>query len=308
MDRGRLLMSERILAVHPGALGDVVLLGRLLERLEGEVTLVAGGEKAKLLEALGVAGRGLEFQSLAMEELFVEDLPETSRLAGQLGGPYDRLISAFAAGDLRAEGRLIALSGAGQGAFVPIRPEEGFDGHLLDLWSDLLGLPDVDQDAPAWEIPEQGQAQAMRLWGPGRIVIAPGSGGTFKCWPLERFEAVAEALQGRGDKPLFLLGPVELDTWPPKLVERLRRHWDLAGPVELMDLAALLSVSQGYIGNDSGVSHLAGAVGAATVAIFSPTRPEHFRPVGPRVRIVEGTTLESIEVDQVLEALDAFRH
>ncbi len=301
-------MAERILAIHPGALGDVVLLGRLLERLEGQVTIVAGGQKAGLLDALGVVARGMDFQSLAMEELFVEDLAvETSTLVEQIQGPYDRLISVFATGNRRAEGRLIALSGAGQGAFVPIRPEEGFEGHLLDLWSDLLGLGVADLDAPAWEIAEESQARACRRWGRGRVVVAPGSGGKSKCWPLERFEAMAEVLESRGRKPLFLLGPVELDTWGAKILERLRRRWEVIGPMELTALAALLSVSGGYIGNDSGVSHLAGAVGAPTTAIFSPTRPEHFRPVGPRVRTVTGPRLESIEVEQVLEALDAFR-
>jgi ADP-heptose:LPS heptosyltransferase len=54
----------------------------------------------------------------------------------------------------------------------------------------------------------------------------------------------------------------------------------------LQDLAARLAGCRAYLGNDSGVSHLAGLCGARTVALFGPTNPDVWRPIGPRVHVV----------------------
>ena len=73
----------------------------------------------------------------------------------------------------------------------------------------------------------------------------------------------------------------------------------------LQALAATLATSRLFIGNDSGVSHLAGAVGAATVTLFGPTRGEVWGPDGPRVQVVRASSgaLDDIPVRAVLDAL-----
>ena len=54
-----------------------------------------------------------------------------------------------------------------------------------------------------------------------------------------------------------------------------------------------------YVGNDSGPTHLAAAVGAATVALFGPSRQDHFAPIGPNVRIVQAEKLDELSVEKV---------
>jgi len=116
------------------------------------------------------------------------------------------------------------------------------------------------------------------------VAVHPGSGGRRKCWPARRFAELA----GRLDAPVLLIeGPADADacreffqTVPPSCP--VLRGTDLPLP----RLAAFLMESRGYIGNDSGVSHLAAALGAPTVAVFGPTDPAVWAPLGPRVAAV----------------------
>ena len=70
----------------------------------------------------------------------------------------------------------------------------------------------------------------------------------------------------------------------------------------LWDLACWLRSARIYIGNDSGITHLAAALGTPVVAIFGPSDPNLWAPRGEHVRIVAGT-LEHIDIDQVWAAV-----
>ena len=108
------------------------------------------------------------------------------------------------------------------------------------------------------------------------VLILPGSGSKAKNWPAENFVSLATILTPR-IRPLVILGPAESGLEP---------LFDAAGiPVisrlELAEVAALARLSRGFIGNDSGVSHLAAAAGTPGVVIFGPTDPQRWRPLGP---------------------------
>ncbi|MDY6914254.1 MAG: glycosyltransferase family 9 protein [Planctomycetota bacterium] len=297
--------ESTILAVHPGALGDVILFGRLLSMLKGPVRLVAGREKAELLVALGVVRPALGFESLPMEELFT-DLPLAAcRLPGLLGR-CDRLVSCFPAGDRNAELRLAAMCAAKDAAFLPTRPPEGFSGHLLELWCDLLGVEFVPPASP-WRLPDAAIKGANRELkrigvdaGSRCLVIHPGAGAKEKCWPLERFLELARNV---ARAVVFILGPAESDRWSAETIESVRRVFPLLLQPSLTVLAGVLAGAGAYVGNDSGVSHLAGAVGTPTVAMFGPSRPENFAPVGPNVKVLAARSVTGISTKQVLQAL-----
>lgn len=119
-------------------------------------------------------------------------------------------------------------------------------------------------------------------------VIYPSSGSAKKNWPLVRFRELAARM------PI----PVRWCAGPQD---------DLEGAVRidnLYDLGGWIRSARIYIGNDSGITHLAAAAGAPVVAIFGPTDPVVWAPRGKRVRIVSGK-LEEITVDDVLEAVCA---
>ncbi len=113
------------------------------------------------------------------------------------------------------------------------------------------------------------------------VVLHPGSGGKAKCWPAENFSAMAIKLLENDCEPVMLLGPAE---------ERLEKSDYFADITQIPvikkltvdEVLATLSCSQAYIGNDSGISHLAGAMGIPIYVLFGPTKPENWAPLGEK--------------------------
>lgn len=71
-------------------------------------------------------------------------------------------------------------------------------------------------------------------------------------------------------------------------------------PKTYVELAELLTRARTYIGNDSGPTHLAGIMGMATVALFGPTDPRVWKPLGPDVRVIRKQPIGTINVDDVI--------
>jgi ADP-heptose:LPS heptosyltransferase len=117
---------------------------------------------------------------------------------------------------------------------------------------------------------------------PKKILLHPGAGSIRKRWPVFNFLKVEVLLKTKGMNPEFILGPAEEDladefSGPGRTVQILS---------ELQDLTTLLNSAGGYIGNDSGATHLAAFSGVPTVAIFGPADPGRWAPVGRSVEIV----------------------
>jgi heptosyltransferase III len=137
----------------------------------------------------------------------------------------------------------------------------------------------------------------------GATLIHPGSGSSRKNWPLERFIELSRRLEGLGHRVVWIRGPAEMGQPEAWTGERLDRP-------SLQALAATLAASRLFIGNDSGVSHLAAAVGAPTVALFGPTSQTVWRPDGPRVRVVDSAdgTMAGVSLEAVLGEAKASLH
>jgi len=121
----------------------------------------------------------------------------------------------------------------------------------------------------------------------GFAVIQPFASSPKKCWPLNRFQDLAQRL------PM----PVRWCAGPEE---------DLPAAVRIADLyelACWLATARLYIGNDSGITHLAAAVGTPTIAIFGPTDPRIWAPRGPQVHVIAKPALTDITVDEVLDSL-----
>jgi heptosyltransferase-3 len=106
------------------------------------------------------------------------------------------------------------------------------------------------------------------------IVIQPTSGGARKIWP-----------------------------YFGSLIERLPNAVVLGGNSPLIEVSRNLRNCRAYIGNDSGITHLAAYLGCPTIAIFGPTDPRVWGPLGRRSRIIWKSKLEDITVNEVLLAL-----
>ena len=122
-----------------------------------------------------------------------------------------------------------------------------------------------------------------------RIAIGAGASyGSAKCWPPLRFAELANRLQAESDADVILFGTAAEAAVTRAISSELRRPAiDLTEKTSIADLPALLSQCHLFIGNDSGVMHVAAGVGLPVVAVFGPTDPFGTAPVTPRHTIVQ---------------------
>jgi hypothetical protein len=243
----------------------------------GPVDIAGRGERVQLARAAGCARQIFDLDAIGFSSAFT-------------GRPSERLHSV-----LKGYQRAVVWM---RGLPEVVKTFEGFGVRTQAL----PGLPPAEWAEPAYKyylqalaLPEEPPAR-LRVTPAAEwdVLLHPGSGSHRKNWPRERFLALAEELQSRMCSTAWLLGPAEEEWMPPARAAVLR-------PASPMELARNLAGARLHIGNDSGVSHLAAALGVPTVAIFGPTDPRVWAPQGEQVRVATGASWPS--VDQVLEAL-----
>jgi ADP-heptose:LPS heptosyltransferase len=110
------------------------------------------------------------------------------------------------------------------------------------------------------------------------VGVSPVASSPLKRWPLEHFSAVVEEMSQSFGRVLLFIGPQ--DDAGALIAGRLRdpRTVIPVGPLHLRRVAALLYRCRLFIGNDTGLMHMAAAVGTPLVAIFGPTSPSIYLP------------------------------
>ena len=312
-------MPRRILILRPGALGDAVLTLPLVD------ALIRGG--AERITIVGAPG-AWEFLAPDQSIVRVMDIGAAAWL-GLFGGTFKpAATAAIAAHDAaivcltRPEQAVAALRAAGLHDVVIADPSQAAgSGHLSERllapaahrWQlDADRRPAGIADDPLLAVSAAELAEARDRLGimtKDFVALHPGSGGDAKRWPAARFAALGERITAAlGCSVVLLIGPADeavraelAKAWGGRSGVTLAIDW----PLRLV--LALLSMARGYVGNDSGITHLA-ARACLTVAIFGPTDPEVWRPLGPAVRVLRAPRhgLDALTVDEVLQALAAF--
>jgi ADP-heptose:LPS heptosyltransferase len=163
----------------------------------------------------------------------------------------------------------------------------------------------------AWTAPDD-DAKAAALLGDGPIIaLGPTANWDGKIWPPERFIALYQALAPLipGARPAIFGGPgaAEAGRAAPVLAA-LPDAVNLTGNLTLPEAAACLRRAKIFIGNDSGLMHLAAAAGTPTLGLFGRSKASEYAPAGARTAIAvapgpEGEApMEGLTVDAVLEA------
>ncbi len=125
----------------------------------------------------------------------------------------------------------------------------------------------------------------------------PGSGSISKNWPLDRYLYVAERIRRH---VTFLLGSAEIERSPGKDIPESKCA--VICPENIGRLSRVLAEASLYIGNDSGVSHLASFCGTPSIVLFGPTDPAIWRPLGSNVTVISSPdgTINGISADEVV--------
>jgi ADP-heptose:LPS heptosyltransferase len=280
-----------LLVLHLGALGDSILTWPLLaaarRALSADRVVSAGSPSRAALATCVASGEppvpaadaALDLGDTRFTPLFGTDPAADAGLRSLFAG-FDAVLSFLGPADSHAHGRLRGVF-PGRVWTVDTRPAPGERRHIVEQWAAqapelaAAGLPDLFAlcEAPG----------PVRGVGGDYAVIHPGSGARDKCWPAERFAAVADRLAAEGIEPVFVVGEVEAERgWERSIAAGRRTLSDLTLP----ELAALLSRAAVFVGNDSGPAHLAAALGTPTVAVFRTTDPLVWGPRGRRAAAV----------------------
>ncbi len=292
---------QSMLVIHQGALGDFILALPALENLRKAFprakSIVMGYPRIlELVEHRFYADQILSIDQKGMASFFVRE--------GMLDQALSKYISTF---DLvivfgKDERGIYTenLKRVCQEKLLHIRtfPSWGERVHIIDHllkqfaqwglpvteWDPRLYLKTSDQD---WGIKFWRERGLTKKEKEGVIIFHPGSGSKRKVWPLERFLRLARTLQeDLNRRILIVLGPAE-GVEVQKVFEEMEPKAPLC--VKGLSLLQLASVMEGcrlFIGNDSGISHMAAALGLPTLTVFGPTDPNVWSPRGKKVAVV----------------------
>jgi len=277
-------------------LGDVLLalpfLAALPEHFRCQsLTLVGNPSTLELLANQPFVNQIRDHSQAGWSGLYLDPPRLPDRLVEFIRGHRAALVLSASPGDP-------ALTGLKQTGLVPVvrvpsRPPADRPIHLTDHMFSAAGVRPGRQSVlirptdPGLEEARcilSGLGLENRPW----LALHPGSGSAAKNWPIENWLSSAGAVEKGLELPcLFILGPAEVHLTP--IIEKFAggtRQIRLVHNQPLPVVAGLLARARGYVGHDSGVTHLAAGLGRPTLALFGPTDPAHWGPRGPRVSIL----------------------
>ena len=285
----------RILFVTSNRLGDAVLSTGLLDHL------TRAHPDARITIACGPVAEGVFARMPHRERTIVLDKR-----------PYSlHWLPLWASAATTVWDLVVDIRGSALAWIVPARRRAVMrrrPGHKVVQLAAILGL-DPPPLPVAWTAP-QDRARATALLPADRPVIALGPTANWppKIWPAERFAALFHAL-ARGPLaaavPAVFAGPGEAEAaLAAPLLQALPGSIDLVGRLSLPEVAACLAHSALFVGNDSGLMHLAAAAGAPTLGLFGPTPAQEYAPSGPHaaVAVAASGRMQDLTVEAAMRA------
>jgi len=162
-------------------------------------------------------------------------------------------------------------------------------GHKLTQLGAALGLSPPPQPVAWTDAADQARADALLPPGQRYIGLGPTANWSGKLWPPERFATLFRAVRDQalpGARPVVFAGPGPAErAMAAPVLAALLDAIDLTGRLSLPEASACLSRCALFVGNDSGLMHLAAAAGAPTLGLFGPTSAAEYAPAGRRCAV-----------------------
>ncbi len=278
----------KIAVIHPGAPGDLVLaapvIGALKKAFPG-AELDAYSRFPIWLLFDNLVDSWFDLESSGIHKLFAQTDPSVI-------GPVDLAVTWMGSGDETfisnlahsTEARVIAASTSPPPG---VHATDYIASHLGELFDTPVSAKLVFKSSA-----EATQRLKNFLAGAGispdeeYLAVHPGSGSYTKCWPANYFAELINRWKSSNRPAVLIEGPADEDA--------VRGVSAITGDVPVLKrpdwelVAALLHGCRAYAGNDSGIAHLAAALGAPVVAVFGPTDPTVWGPRGKEVTIIQG--------------------
>jgi ADP-heptose:LPS heptosyltransferase len=305
-----------ILVLHPGALGDLILalpaISLLRSRFPQAVTTLAGNVDFVPALAPGYVDRVVSLATLPLHGLYASE-PDSDEIR-QYWARYDLVVSWTGSGDPHFSANLARL--CPHAVVAGWKPRSGETRHVSRIFVDSL-VPWLGQveaiPVPSVSILRENRCRATGWlaglgWGDCESIVAihPGAGGVVKRWPAERFVSVSAAMLQRPEVRILLIeGPAEPGSGRRIANELPPDRVAVAEALDLELLAALFARCRVFVGNDSGIAHLAAALAIPCLVLFGPTNPLHWAPCGKAVQVVRETSgrIEDISAELVHQRL-----
>jgi ADP-heptose:LPS heptosyltransferase len=304
-------LAQRGVILQPGAIGDCILTlplaGLMKDSLQlGGIDIIGHTEHIGILPARTCVDGVRSMDSMNLHRMFAEtsafDLTDGDPLINAFAD-YAWIVTFLGEPYSNFEQNLIFTANCSHSSEVitlSMKPPEGYSNHLTDYYrqqfvdecglssetkqiecgSSLIKATEADVNKGRELLSEIQVDSSQKL-----VVIQPGSGGLHKCWHPDNFLAVAEELRSIGFDVVFLLGPVEQARFSNATIKDINRVAKCLTDLSLTQVVELLSCSDGFLGNDSGITHLAAGMGVRTLVVFGPTNPAVYKPVGPAVTV-----------------------
>lgn len=322
--------AQRGLILQPGSIGDCILTLALVGFMKdclglGCVDILGHTEYIGILPGRSCADGVRSIDSVDLHRLFAEaktfDLADGDPLIN-IFADYAWIVTFLGEPNSDFEQNLIFTANCSHSAEVitlPMKAPEKFSAHITDYYMQqfiaqsglslkrrqiqsevLIKATEADVTSGRELLRETGVDFSKKL-----VVIQPGSGGLEKCWHLDNFLAVAKELTQHDIEVIFLLGPAELERFSDAAIKNINAGGGCLRDLSLTQVLRLLSCADGFVGNDSGITHLAAGLGSRTVAVFGPTDPKVYSPIGPAVTVLTSSSAAfarkpSVKVQQEL--------
>ena len=293
----------KILVIRGGAIGDFILTLPAIAALrrqfpEAYLEVLGYPHIVQLAQAGGLVDRVCSIEARPLAGFFARNGPLAEEWT-EYFSEFDLIISYLYDPDGIFRNNIGRCSPA-QFIAGPHRPDEGARIHATRTYLkplERLAIFDAD-DVPQITL-------ASRQPPLNRLALHPGSGSERKNWPEASWAELVGDLVNTTALDLLLVGG-EAEG------ERLQRlsaalppaRTKVAQSLPLAELASQLAMCAGFVGHDSGISHLAAALGLPGLLLWGDSREEIWRPPNPKVKILRHAGgLEQLRVDQVLAHL-----
>jgi ADP-heptose:LPS heptosyltransferase len=296
----------KLLIIRPSALGDTLMLMPAIAQLRGSTQIVLVGRSPGVDILWPYVNRVIDYEGSGWHRLFLENLdvdqafslPEADCAVAFLSDP-----------DGNVNKNLKTCLPKTSVHFFPAFPPEEANLHAAFYLAQCLeraGLP-VDPHKCLKEAGERpllkGGAQQTQK---KKIVFHPGSGGKRKNHPPEFWleligKLTSHFLSPSFSKTIILLGPAEKHLLPFFTEKLAAERAEILFAPELKQLQSILTQAPLYVGQDSGITHLAAMLGTPTIALFKNTPVHQWRPLGPAVRVIQTQERPSDLIAEIIE-------